>query len=311
MGKTDSLLTGAIQAVKGSGGSYKTRYNHTREVRRFVQTLRQTGFGVQKWQNLTNKHVAAVVDQWRSEKLSVSTIKEYLSGVRVVARYFDNDRIASDNRSFGLENRVYVTNQDRSVPQAAYERAVAALKSSDSINDNRVAAQLMLQKSLGLRKEESFKFDARRSVLQDGRILVSAGTKGGRERIVHHVSSEARSAIAYTKTVMSGNNTMATGVSERQWNTLFYRTIREHGISKKQGGASGHGLRHGYAQERYHQIAGFAAPVKFTCVEAFRENAEKSAGEDWRTLDREARSIIKGELGHHREDVVAVYVGSA
>lgn len=311
MGKTDSLLTGAIQAIKASGGSYKTRYNHTREVLRFVATLRQIGYGVQKWTNITNKHIAAVVNHWRDEKLSVATIKEYLSAVRVAARHFDNSSIAPDNRAFGLENRVYVTNQDKSVPQAAYERAVAMLKSSDSINDNRVAAQLMLQRTLGLRKEESFKFKPERSVLQDGRLLISAGTKGGRERIIHHATSEAQAAIAYAKCVISSTNTMANTMTERQWNSFYYRTLRVHGISKATCGASSHGLRHAYAQQHYHQITGFAAPVKFGSVEAFRINAEKLGGSNWRALDQEARSIIMGELGHHRNDVAGIYVGAA
>ena len=169
----------------------------------------------------------------------------------------------------------------------------------------------MLQKTLGLRKEESFKFNPNRSILQDGRVYVLDGAKGGRDRIIHHVSSEARTAIGHAKAFISGSNTMTYGMAERQWNTLFYSPIREHGISKAACGASSHGLRHGYAQERYHQIAGFAAPVKFDTVEAFRAYAEKLAGMDWRKFDQEARSLVKTELGHHRNDVVSIYVGGA
>jgi len=69
-------------------------------------------YGVQKWANISNKHIGAAVDQWRTEGLAVSTIKEYLSGVRLIARHFGNDRIAPDNRAFNLENRVYSINQN-------------------------------------------------------------------------------------------------------------------------------------------------------------------------------------------------------
>jgi site-specific recombinase XerD len=310
---TDSLQTAAIRALKNASGSYKTRHNHLREASRFVQTLRQTGHGVQKWQNLTNKHVAAVVDRWQSEGLAVSTIKEYLSGVRTVLNHFDNERIAPDNRAFGLENRVYVNNTDKSLSQEAYENAVAALKSSQDINDNRMAAQLMLQRTLGLRKEESFKFNPTRSVLTDGRIYITDGTKGGRDRMLHQVSGPAKAAIAYAKTVLSGANTMANAMTERQWNNLFYRTIKENGLSKDQSGSSAHGLRHAYAQERYQALTGFAAPVKFASREAFRENARQVVGSEWKKLDQDSRTLLKAELGHgpYREDVVSVYLGSA
>ena len=44
--RTDSLVTGAIKAMKSSNhGSEKTRYNHLHEATRFVSELREQGFG--------------------------------------------------------------------------------------------------------------------------------------------------------------------------------------------------------------------------------------------------------------------------
>ena len=72
-------------------------------------------------------------------------------------------------------------------------------------------------------KDESFKFNASRVVLKDGRVCVSDGRKGGRERILEHVNQKAVEAINYTKSVASGKNTIPVGMSERQWNNRFYR----------------------------------------------------------------------------------------
>lgn len=113
--------------------------------------------------------------------------KEYLSGVRAVTRFFKNHRIAPENSAFGVENRVYLLNHDKSVPGAVYERIIADLKASPEINDNRIAAQLQLQRELGLRKEEAFKFDPGRAVMRDGTVFIQHGTKGGRERTVKTV----------------------------------------------------------------------------------------------------------------------------
>jgi len=311
--RTDPLITGAIKAIKAAkDGSAKTQHSHVQEAKRFVETLRRIGYGVQQWKNLSNKHVGAVVEEWKNSGLATGTIKEYLSGVRAVARFFNNDRIAENNSAFAIENRVYVSNTDKSVPEAVYGRVVGALKASADINDNRIAAQLQLQRALGLRKEEAFKFQPDRAVMRDATVFIQHGTKGGRERIIHHVSAQAKEAIAYAKSVGSGKNTIPNDLTERQWERHFYKTLRFHGLSQDACGASSHGLRHAYAQARYEEITGFEPRCKFDSCESFRPNAERTAGVDWSKVDQDARQIIKAELGHgpDRDDVMAQYLGS-
>jgi site-specific recombinase XerD len=311
--RTDSLITGAIKAIKAAkNGSAKTQHNHIQEAKRFTETLRLLGYGVKQWKNLSNKHVGAVVKEWKNAGLATGTIKEYLSGVRAVARLFNNHRIAEKNSAFGIENRVYVSNRDKSVSEAVYERIVTALKASANINDNRVAAQLQLQRELGLRKEEAFKFQPASAVMRDGTVFIQHGTKGGRERIIHHLSAKAKEAIAYAKSVVSGKNTIPNDMTERQWECHFYKTLRFHGLSQDSCGASSHGLRHAYAQARYEQMTGFEPRCKFESSELFRANAERTAGADWARADQDARQIIKAELGHgpNRDDVMAQYLGS-
>jgi hypothetical protein len=54
-------------------------------------------------------------------------------------------------------------------------------------------------------------------------------------------------------------------------------------------------------------------PGHVDTAEAFRANARQVAGSEWKKLDQDARTLLKSELGHgpDRDDVVAVYVGSA
>lgn len=312
MTRTDSLITGAIKAIKSARrGSAKTQHNHIQEAKRFTETLRQLGYGVRQWKNISNKHVGAVVNSWKAKGLATATMKEYLAGVRLVAAFFKNDRIAKDNSAFGIGKRVYVSNRDKSVPQAVYERVVADLKKSSDINDNRVAAQLQLQRELGLRKEEAFKFNPSACLLNDGRVLVHKGTKGGRERMILEVSERAKQAIDYAKRIVDGTNTMPNDKTEREWEQRFYRTLHRYGLTQSACGASSHGLRHAYAQERYAQITGFQPSVKFDSGEAFRENAERLAGDGWKKLDSDAREVLKVELGHGRDrmDVISQYIG--
>jgi len=311
--RTDTLVMQAIRGInKHRQGSTKTRHNHIKEARRFVNTIRRLGYGVQRWKNITNKHVHEAVIRWQQEGLKVATIKEYLSGVRTVCRIYGNDRIAADNERFGVAKRVLVDNRDKSLPQDVFDRVVAELKSSDKIDDHRVAAQLQLQRYLGLRTEEACKVNGNQALLADGRVFIQHGTKGGRERVLSEVTSKGMEAIKFAMAISGKRNLIPQNLYEKQWIQKYYRTIRNRGISKKVCGASSHGCRHAYAQERYESLTGFKAPCKFKSKAAFRKNAEKIAGQRWRKLNQDARQMLKAEFGHgpDRDDVVSQYLGS-
>ena len=159
MGKQDKLITGINRC--NLSGSYKTVYNHRLEATRFVDQLRQNGFGVQKWQNISNKHVASVVDAWREKGLSDKTIKEYLSGVRAVAQAYGNDKISSNNSDFGLERgQSSPNNVDKSANEQVYKEVVEKLANSSDINEQRLSVQIEYMRELGLRHEEARKLDA-------------------------------------------------------------------------------------------------------------------------------------------------------
>jgi hypothetical protein len=62
-----------------------------------------------------------------------------------------------------------------------------------------------------------------------------------------------------------------------------------------------HGHRHQYAQTRYRELTGWAAPA----AGGPRSNELTPAQ---REIDREARLTISEELGHERVQIVGVYV---
>ena len=63
-----------------------------------------------------------------------------------------------------------------------------------------------------------------------------------------------------------------------------------------------HGFRHQYAQVRYRELTGWAAPA------AGGPRSRELTAEQ-KAIDREARLTISAELGHEREQVTAVYLG--
>ena len=73
----------------------------------------------------------------------------------------------------------------------------------------------------------------------------------------------------------------------------LFEALKSHGLNNR------HDLRAAYACERYQAITGVVAPV----MEGQRLCPKR--------VDREAREVIVGELGHNRMDVVAAYIGSS
>jgi len=138
--------------------------------------------------------------------LQVATIKEYLSGVRYVCRIYGNNNIATENSQFGIGNRVMVDNRDKSLSKELFERVVIELKKSENKDDQRIAAQLQLERYLGLRNEESSKFNGNKAILDDGRVFIQYGTKGGRERIINQVTEKGIEAIKYAKELSESRN---------------------------------------------------------------------------------------------------------
>ena len=77
---------------------------------------------------------------------------------------------------------------------------------------------------------------------------------------------------------------------------VYVRQIMNAGLSKM------HGLRHAYAQRRYFELTGWRCPHA-------GGPTSKSLSAEQRRIDKAARLTISKELGHEREQVVAVYIG--
>lgn len=309
-GRSDPLRY-AIGRARLSG-SKKTIYNHKKEAHRFVDTLRELGMGVQKWTNITNRHVGLVVEQWRQD-MSPATIKSYLSGVRAVCRAFGNDSIHVSNDEFGVARRVLITNEDKAVSNEVYERVVTTLRSSVDPLRVRIALLLEYERVFGMRFEEASKFNPYRDF--DGETAhIHLGTKGGRPRWLGVWNDEQQElmeraqASGYYRSPKDG--LIPADLTEEKWRNRVYNRIRPLGLTMEEDGTM-HGLRHAYAQERFEHLTGFAPPVCFDSKEEFEAQALERGGPDWREADELARCVIREEMGHSptRDDIDSQYLG--
>ncbi|MDF1678881.1 MAG: integrase, partial [Legionellaceae bacterium] len=80
--------------------------------------------------------------------------------------------------------------------------------------------------------------------------------------------------------------------------------------TKQMGLRKCHGLRHGYAQRRYHEITKALDPREqgLICPLADGKYTKDLKGIEKR-LDRQAREVLSREMGHSRLSVVKIYCG--
>lgn len=140
----------------------------------------------------------------------------------------------------------------------------------ERVTDPYVRASLILQRAFGLRREECIKFRPGYADRTSHILLKGSWTKGGRPRVVPITSAEQRD--------------------------LYDGQCKAAGLSNM------HGLRHHYAQARYEALTGWKAPA------AGGPTAEVLTPEQ-RLKDAIARHTISQELGHHRPQITAVYLG--
>ena len=269
-------------------GSYATQYQRGRALEAMAQDLKAMGFRNMRASSLKPKHVTALVDHWKTQERSEGTIKNRLAFVRWWAEKVDKASVVPrDNVLLGVDNRQHVTNIDRSVELD---------QRLEAIEDPRIRSSLELQRAFGLRREESIKIRPIDADQKDRLVLKSSWTKGGRARDVPIRTAAQRAVLDRAHVVARQAALIPAERSYVQHLKVYERKVVDAGFSKL------HGLRHAYAQQRYQELTGRAAP-------AAGGLRAKELTTDQRSQDHEARLVISQELGHAREEITAVYLG--
>lgn len=202
----------------------------------------------------------------------------------------------SPTKDCGIAERSFLRQE---APDALDRKTYESARDSvhDSLGD-RAAAIVELARELGLRSKEASFLDAKSAYAEakeTGKVTISEGTKGGREREMPITSENQLQALQKASEAQGeGRNMIPEGESWKNWREGGLRGIREI-IQEKTGGGL-HDLRSAYACQRYEELTGSAAPVAGGQIEN-------------RAIDHEARETISQELGHSRIDVVSSYIG--
>lgn len=277
-------------------GSHATQANRKAMLKMFAKQLTSCGYNTHRMtpNDLKGRHVNKLLELWRKDGVSTSTIKNRMVALRWWAEKVNNPGAVKSNDTYKIEKRVYVTNRDKSV----------SLKDLDlSKIDENIAQSLRLQDAFGLRREESMKFQPEYAL--DGQTIDNAKyirlkgswAKGGRPRTIPITSEKQRHELrnAYALAVKNGGSLVPKEKSYKTHVASFERVTSALGVGQT------HGLRHGYAQTRYRELMGFDCPAV---------GGPRSLTADELAKDKEVRLLISSELGHGRIGVTSIYLGS-
>lgn len=265
-----------------------TQYQRSRGLRLISEQLYALGFQNLRAYSLRPRHVEALVGHWQAQGLSEGTIKNRMAYVRWWAEKVNRvSAVPRDNTALGIERRVYVTNQSKA--QALDARA-------ETIPDPRIRASLALQAAFGLRRAESLKFQPAYADRVDRLEIKASWAKGGRARTIPVLTPEQRALLDQVRRLVGNGSLIPADRSYAQHLACYERAVGNAGLSKL------HGLRHAYAQRRYLELTGWAAPAAGGPCSRQLDDAR-------RQVDLEARLQISQELGHEREQITAVYLG--
>lgn len=295
-------------AAQAGAVSFSTAATNGERWGEFAAFARQK-MGVKYMEGVTRETVISY-GEWLQERveareITASTAQNYVSAVNAVMKMATEGawKSVSPTKDIGIQKRSGIATENKAF---SYENHA---KIAGEVSE-RLSAILDLQRSMGLRFEESAKINARCALEEakgTGRVSIEAGTKGGLERSVP-ASPNAIAALERAASIQGDDRSMIPASnSYREFQQAAYLELREA------GGSGFHGERHAYAQERYGEHTGTAAPVAagWSREERFERLAETLGVslEEAKAADEWARLLVADELGHGRVEVTNAYLG--
>jgi integrase len=299
--------------VNGNVASHRTRELTASVLFAVFGTLAGLGFKLQNPRNLGERHIEALVRHWHWQGRAVSTMQNELSVLRKFAIW-----IGKKGMVRGLEDYL------PEVPRAQLRRKASAVASKswthNGINiDEKIAQADALNERFGLMLRLAVAFGLRRKeilMLKPWKcdhgdylaVYANAGPKGGRARNVPIKNGYQRDVLDYVKSRMPKGDAMSWKTTRRgkpatlQYNLKEYeRRMEEIGITRREAGVSGHGLRAEFTEN-----AGLTNPEKPFVPPTLGGTADQMSAEDMDV----ALSQVSEMLGHSRTSVTSSYYGS-
>ncbi len=262
--------------------AYGTQRKRSGELAQAARAIHDH-FGLQKWANLGAKHVAYVVETWKTRYAGKRTLDQKLTHFRWLVRKIGKaNLIPRENRELGIEPGPRHTRAGKFITQERLHEILDGIA-----DDPRRRMAILLGRHLGLRMREAMLFRPWGDWEESGRIWVKRGTKGGRPRYLFLWNPRQRAVLEEARALVHGRDAALIpeeAATWEQWRQASYYKYRKAGLGRKMD-AVFHDLRRTWAGERMHYLIRV------------------------RGLDQEhAERIVTRELGHNRREVLRWYL---
>jgi hypothetical protein len=293
--------------------SYSSIATMTSRFRKFSEWEMQT-YGVKDLRWISKEHLEAyaihMADTVKKGQLEVSTAHNYISAVNRVMQIARADKQVHVKASEYLDNRTSICTVNKAFTQVEIDKINQIPIISSYTENQKLIGHLTDQ--FGLRFKECCLLNIKQVIytaINEGRIRVELGTKGGRAR---YVPVRTYSQIIYLQKAVQlqgkGRSLIPVTMNYREWKDKMYK------LAEKADIRGWHGGRHAYAQRRYYELTGVQCPVVVGIQHgshhihyiASQLNISFQAAKE---KDKRVRKIVAKELGHRRIDITDKYLG--
>ena len=276
-------------------GSFGVKAERKKVLFLIAGQLKEGGYRWSDPKSVKPKHVSHLIERWKAEGLSVSTIKNRMAHIRwwtekvgKASMLPKSNNGANQAISLDIEKRCYVPTESKA--------KLLDMEKLDKVSDPLVKLSLQLQAAFGMRREEAIKFSPSFSDRGEKLVMKASWCKGGRSREIPIRTERQRELLREVHRVAAKGSLIRRDRNYVQQLKSYERQTSLAGLNKN------HGLRHMYAQDRYYELTGWKAPV------AGGPSSKKLSPEQ-KDIDRAVRLTISNELGHSREQITAQYLG--
>lgn len=295
--KLRSALYSVNECLKQvQGYSFASKADMRHMLNRCLKDLHAQGFKLAHINGLKPKHIHVLVSLWKEQGKKPATIKNYMSKLRKVSLFNNKPELVKpDNDAYSIAKRSYVPTVNKAIFQLDLTHC----------SDHRIRLSLEAQLLFGLRREESMKIIVSDAWQGNRLVIKPSWTKGGVGRVLEIKNEAQRQWLENaSRQITAGQSLIPPDRSYKQHLGYYQQVCREIGISKC------HGLRHGYAQNRYKILTQGMDPNKIGLLPPIAGGkTAKQLSRQERQWDRIAREIISRELGHSRLAITKIYCG--
>lgn len=285
--------------------STKTKRERRNNLRRMFAELHQLGYRLMSPTALKPKHVIALASYWQQKKLAAKTLHGLFSNLRMFCRWIGKPGLVTDIGDYFPEREPLIRSSVAELDLSWEGHGIDVqdfLKRAKAL-DQRFAIILSLARFFGLRVKEAIEFRPwLATAMDDDYLVVTHGTKGGKQRLVKIRNDDQRETLESAKQMVGANINSRLRWPDKSWNQAqahFYYLMRRLGATHKLMNISAHGLRHAFLQGEYQHYSKVPAPIKGTgLLPKSKQN------------HRRAMLAVSLQAGHYRPSISGGYCGS-